>query len=139
MPTSINPFVVFLGPSPGDSPKVGDQNYVLRAPYELPTAGTPHPGIYYPDGRGYWESIRELGTLIINSHAPNISKSNALSLIGQLNLGTGAFGQARNAPLKPVYCRWVPDVLMDYLRPRYVVLLGLHHYLPDVQRWNSRS
>jgi hypothetical protein len=125
MPTSVNPFVVFLGPSPGNSPIAGDAAYVTREPQALPTAGVPYPGIYYRDPKRYFERIRELGTNIVRHHAPRISDQDAHALLGQLNLGTGAFGEAANAPLDPVYCRWVPDLLLDHLRPVYVVLLGL--------------
>src|SRR5260370_5392666 len=46
MPSSINPFVVFLGASPGGSPPACE----VREPYELPTAGVAHPKLYVCDG-----------------------------------------------------------------------------------------
>ena len=125
MSTSVNPFVVFLGPSPGNSPVSGDADYFTRKPNELPTAGVPFPGIYYADPKRYFERIRELGTSIVRHHAPRLADREAHALLGQLNLGVGAFGQAANALLEPAYCRWVPDILLDYLRPAYVVMLGL--------------
>ena len=125
MSTSVNPFVVFLGPSPGNSPVAGDADYSTRRPNDLPTAGVPYPAIYYPDPKHYFERIRELGTTIIRHHSPRLADKQAHALLGQLNLGVGAFGQAANAKLEPAYCRWVPDVLLDYLRPAYVVMLGL--------------
>jgi hypothetical protein len=129
MPTSINPFVIFLGASPGDSPASGDRNYKERKPYALPTAGVPHPGLHYQDPRGYWDRVRELGPMIVRGHSPRMSESDALALVGQLNLGTGAFGQAKNAPLEPEYCRWVPEIVLDYLKPSYLILLGLSSIL----------
>jgi hypothetical protein len=121
MPSSINPFVVFLGASPGGSPPA----YEVRGPYALPRAGVAHPKLYVCDGKHYWDRVRELGSMVVQAHAPNILDSHAHALIGQLNLGTGQFGRASNAPFEPEYCRWVPEVLLDYLRPSYVILLGL--------------
>jgi len=129
MPTSINPFVVFLGPSPGNSPAEGDIDYKRRPPYPMPSVGVPHPKLNYRDPRGYWDRVRELGSVIIQGHSPGMSKADTYALIGQLNLGTGAFGKAMNAPLEEAYCRWVPEVLLDYLKPAYVILLGLSSVL----------
>jgi hypothetical protein len=125
MPSPINPFVVFLGPSPGNSPPVGDSVHRTCDPYELPTAGNAHPGLFVEDGRQYWHRIREMGSMLIRAHVPAISEQQSHTLIGQLNLGTGQFGQAANAPFEPEYCRWVPEVVLDYLRPSYVIMLGL--------------
>ena len=126
MPCSINPFVVFLGKSPGNSPAAGDADYLVRPPYALPTAGVRHPKLDCSDARGYWVRVRELGSVIVKRYAPAMSEQDAHALIGQLNLGTGAFGQAKEAPLEKDYCRWVPDVLMDYLKPCYLILVGLN-------------
>jgi len=125
MPCPVNPFVVFLGASPGDTPAPGDRNYKERKPYGLPTAGVRHPGLDYQDPGHYWDRVRELGSMIVQGHSHRMSKSDTLALVGQLNLGTGAFGQAKNAPLEPDYCRWVPEVVLDYFRPSYLILLGL--------------
>jgi hypothetical protein len=100
MPCTVNPYVVFLGASPGNSPVAGDSGYLTRESYELPTAGIPHPGIYYPDLRHYFDRIRELGQIIIQSRAPGLTEPQTHALLGQLNLGTGGFGLAANAPLE---------------------------------------
>jgi hypothetical protein len=125
MPCPINPFVLFLGASPGNAPDPRDTCLNTSKGYPLPTAGKPHCGLYYRDGTGYWERIRLAGTIIVQGHSPRMRGDDALALIGQLNLGTGMFGQAKNAALEPAYCRWVPDVVMDHLKPRYLILLGL--------------
>jgi hypothetical protein len=125
MPSSINPFVVFLGASPGGSPPADDPMHESANAYALPTAGTPHGGLYCRDTRNYWSRVREIGALIIRSHVPTMALSDTHSLLGQLNLGTGQFGAARNVPFEPEYCRWVPDVILDHLRPSYVILLGM--------------
>jgi hypothetical protein len=139
MPTSINPFVVFLGPSPGNSPAPGDADYSRRPPYAMPTAGVPHPKLDYRDPEGYWDRVRELGSMVVQAHSPRMSESATLALIGQLNLGTGAFGQAKNAPLEPDYCRCVPEVVLDYLKPSYLILLGLGSIYPDATMPRFRS
>ena len=51
-----NPWLVFLGPSPGNSPGKVQAAGGLRAP----TLGTPHPHVEeYVDSNGFWERIRE--------------------------------------------------------------------------------
>ena len=67
--------------------------------------------------------------MIVQAHAPEIPEPKAHALLGQLNLGTGQFGDANEAPFESEYCRWVPDVLLDLLRPSYVILLGLRSTL----------
>lgn len=125
MPTSINPFVVFLGASPGNSPPVGDATHQVCEPYDLPTTGQAHRHIYCPDTSNYWNRVRALGATIVQAHAQALSEPEALALIGHLNLGTEQCGQAKNARIEPEYCRWVPDIILDSLRPSYVILLGL--------------
>lgn len=122
MPTSINPFVLFLGPSPGNSPSSDDTE---REAYDLPTAGKAHLKLYYLDRRRYWDRVRELGKLIVRAHAPGMGEKDTHALLGQLNLGTGQFGDAKNAPFEQAYCRWVPQAIVEHLRPSYVILLGL--------------
>ena len=122
MPSSINPFVVFLGPGPGNAAPVDDPDC---RPYDLPTAAEAHPGLYVRDRRGYWDRVRTLGSIIVHAHAPTISDEEAHALIGQLNLSTKQSGKAGDVKFEPEYCRWVPEVILDYLRPSYVILLGL--------------
>ena len=132
MPTSINPFVVFLGASPGNSPPTGEIDNRACRPYELPTAGSAHPKLYVADGRDYWKRVREAGSMIVQAHSPEIPLVDCHGLIGQLNLSTGQVGEAKKALLEAIYCRWIPDVLLDYLRPSFVILLGLSSCLLKV-------
>ena len=81
--------------------------------------------MFVEDGKNYWHRARELGTIIVQAHAPTLSDTEACGLLGQLNLGTGQFGKAKNAPFEADYCRWVPDAILDHLRPSYVIMLGL--------------
>lgn len=132
MPSSINPFVIFLGPSPGNSPPVSDDIHEAPTPYTpygLPTFARAHEGLYVRDTRKYWDRVRKLGSMIVQARSPELSETQAHALIGQLNLGTGQFGKATDAPLDPRYCQWVPEVVLDYLRPSYVILLGLRALL----------
>lgn len=125
MPTVVNPFVVFLGPSPGDSPMVGDADYLTRPAYEAPTVGESHPKFHYEDPRGYWAKIRGLTVGLLTAFDRRLSADDCYALAGQLNLGIGAFGTASDAVLEREYVQWVPQVITRLLRPRFVVLVGL--------------
>ena len=52
---AANAWLVYLGPSPGNSPgrECGD-------PFQLPVLGKPHPHLKcYSDARGFWNTLRE--------------------------------------------------------------------------------
>ena len=131
MSCAVNPYVVFLGPSSGNSPVSGDPDFLSRRPNDMPTAGVPVRGLdgSYNDPRRYFEKIRKLGVRIIQSLAPSMTSKDATGLLGQLNLSTSAHGKAREVVLDPSYCRWVPEVLIEHLRPAFVVMLGLSSIL----------
>ena len=42
--TTVNPFLVTLGVSPGNSPESGDHGFFKGKCRQFPTAGEPHPG-----------------------------------------------------------------------------------------------
>jgi hypothetical protein len=117
--------VLFLGLSPGGSPPRSDTAHGECPPYELPGAGGAHPGPYFLDTEHDWDRVRELGSEIIQAHAPEMSGEEAHALIGQLNLSTKQSGEAKSVPFETDYCRWVPEAIIDQLRPGYVILLGL--------------
>lgn len=100
-------------------------------PLRTPDGCKPHPKLFYPDPKHYWVRVRELSSIIIKGHASGMSDGDAYALIGQLNLGTGLYGEARNARLEKDYCRWVPEALTNFLKPCYVILLGLKSILPQ--------
>ena len=125
--TSINPLLVVLGPSPGNSPRRGDRQFVTREPFALPTAGVPHPGVWYVDPRGYWSKVRELARTLLD--ADDVLGDDALALFGTMNLSTGASGSASNARLSAPFARWALATIRDGLRPRVLVLLGLRTLL----------
>lgn len=142
MPTSVNPFLVVLGPSPGNSPLVGDAAFRSRPPNEVPTVGCAHPGFHYEDARSYWPKIRELSIGMLRGFDASLSESECYAMSGQMNLGVGAFGNARSGAVESAYAEWVPQVLIKTLRPKIVVLVGLLSLLKgneEVRRWFSAS
>jgi hypothetical protein len=121
MPTSVNPYLLVLGASPGASPDSTDPG----GAYAPPTAGEPHPGLFYNDTRGYWAKIRGLMVSLLQSVDPRVSAEDCLALAGQLNFSTGQSGLASEAVLDPAYARWVPEAIGSLLQPRLVILVGL--------------
>ncbi|HMO86594.1 MAG TPA: hypothetical protein PKC18_16910 [Lacipirellulaceae bacterium] len=127
----VNPFLVVLGPSPGNSPQPGDVEFVEQRPYEEPTVGQVHPKFLYEDARGYWQKVRELSIGVLRGFDPELSAEECYSLSGQTNLGVGGFGRANKQAVDPTYARWVPRVVMEKLRPRIIIMLGLLSLLKD--------
>lgn len=133
MPTSINPIVVIVGVSPGNSPDPNDReiceaikNKQLSAiKYAKPSIGVPHEGIFYKDTKKYWDKTRELCISVVKRYAPTLSETDCLSLSGHLNLGLGAFGTAKSGSVEVPIIQWVSELLLSHLRPRVVVLFGL--------------
>jgi hypothetical protein len=123
MPTAVNPFLIILGPSPGNSPVKGDADFITRPAYEVPTVGYAHPKFLYPST--YWDKARELSVGLIQAYAPELSPEDCYALSGQMNLGVGALGQANEAAIEIEYAKWVPKVIAELLKPRLVIVLGL--------------
>ncbi len=134
MPTSLNPLVVFLGVSPGNSPSRDGE---AERHHELPpTVGAAHPGLFYPDTKHYWAKVREAGAALVGALSPRTPPEDRLALVGHLNLGTGRSGSAGNAPLTPDGSEWVARLVTRGLRPRLLVGLGLNGILgqrPDLR------
>jgi hypothetical protein len=130
--TPINPWVVFLGASPGTSPEPGETNYGPRTP-TLPTAGcAPDPITKYRDSKGFYEKLRSLTIALMRAEADQAMEvSDALSLSGIMNLDSGASGEARNVTVDEAFARWSLDVTIRRLRPRYIVGVGLSGFLGD--------
>lgn len=125
--TVINPLLVTLGVSPGNSPATGDNEFLIAGGHEFPPAGTPHPGTRYRDTAGYWDKLRLLARLALMG--PGTDEDDALSLFGNLNLDTGQSGEASNVTVKSDFAAWVSRTIRYGLRPRLVVMLGLSTYL----------
>jgi hypothetical protein len=122
MPTVINPYLVFMGPSPGRAPLPGDP-IPQGMPYPAPTAGVPHGMIYYP-GR-YFDKIRKAAEIIIRSRRPALTEADCHALLGNVNLSTVNSGQARRVSTDPAYGQWIPRLITNSLRPRVLVAIGL--------------
>lgn len=136
MPTSVNPLLVVVGVSPGNSPRIDGEAFL---PDYTPTFATPAPGLWYPDRSHYWEKVRALSTEIVRIWDPALAEVDCLALTGHLNLGVGMFGSAsRNAVELPVV-RWVSSVLFSQLRPRIVIGLGLTGLLLGAQGGTIRD
>ena len=130
--TSINPLLVILGPSPGNSPKHGDRHFVTRKPFDLPTAGEPHPGVFYPDTTRYWDKVRGLARTLLD--ADGSIGPDSLALLGTMNLATAASAKASGVQIDDSFTRWVLATIRDGLRPRVLVLLGLRGRLKELSR-----
>lgn len=118
--TSINPLLVTLGVSPGDSPQSGDLD---TSPLELPPAGSPHPHVNYPDPKGYWDKVRHLARAVITP--PDGSETDAYALFGNMNLDPKRNGDASRVVINPIFAEWVLRTIKCQLRPKWLVCLGL--------------
>ena len=127
--TSINPLLVTLGPSPGNSPQPGDECPTPVRSIPMPTAGQPHCGVQYQDGAGYWEKVRYLAYEIVRPEGG--SDADALSLFGNLNLDSNREGNASDVVVSVDFARWVLQTVRDSLRPRILVLMGLREKLKE--------
>ena len=114
-PGSLNAWLVFLGPSPGNSPG-GLWNYD-----PLPSFGRAHGGVAeYRDRRGFWNGIREYARAIF----PELSPANAYAATMVRNLDPK---QSATAPtgghMYPAAVQ-VTEILGRLVRPRLVIALG---------------
>ena len=120
--TSINPLLLTLGTSPGNSPDQGDD-----APPDVldpPTAGKPHRHVFYQDSKGYWDKIRHLARTLL---APTCgSAEDAYALFGNLNLDPRRSGSASGVDVDLDFVRWLLETIRDKLRPSVLVCLGLN-------------
>ena len=138
--TSINPLLVTLGASPGNSPSADDTGFLNVGSHPLPTAGTPHPGTHYCDTAGYWDKLRYLVRVVLTPTGG--SEDDALALFGNVNLDTGRSAEARNVSVDLKFASWVLETIKDRFKPRFLVLLGLSGYLaanPEVSAIFERN
>ena len=135
--TTINPMLVTLGASPGNSPQAGDSD----APdhLELPSAGSPHRHVYYRDTGGYWDKVRYLARTMLTSASgwddpsteqpegpgPSKEATDAYALFGNMNLDTGRSGSASGVAIDRTFADWVLRTIEGGLRPRWLICLGL--------------
>ncbi len=141
MPTSINPYVIVLGFSPGDSPASSDVGLDMKnASIDPPTVGAKHPKIMYRDTRNYWDKVRELFIALIRHYESHqMSEDDCLAISGHLNLDTGRAGQVKPENLDSDFVAWVSRIIAAHLMPRVVVCVGLRGVFnkPTVSKmWN---
>ncbi len=114
-PGSLNAWLVFLGPSPGNSPG-GSWDYD-----PLPSVGDAHPGVAeYSDRRGFWKRIREYACAVF----PDLSPRDAYAATMVRNLDPNQSATAPQGEHMYPAAVQVVDVLDKLIRPRLVVALG---------------
>ena len=124
--TALNPWLVFLGASPGSSPKRGDSNYGRRKGVP-PTGEIPPAWIQYEDPKGFFKRLRMVATTLMQGDG--LAPDEAAGLVGMMNMDTEAQGDVRNVMIRPAFARWSLDVIFNRLRPKYVIALGLKGFL----------
>lgn len=138
MPTSVNPYVVCLGISPGAAKgDTGEKN----APYSLPTVGHPHEGFggetinsTDPEEQWdalYWRKVRGLCIGLLTGFKRELDSCQALALSGHLNLGTAQNGRGTESVIDETLARLVPDWICHQLKPRLVICFGFRTFLPE--------
>lgn len=131
MPTVVNPLVLVLGPSPGNSPMAGDQEIIRRRPYDPPTYGIPHPKILIEDSKSFFEKIRSLFAILINQ-VYGLERDDALSLSGLLNLDDGRYGDSSKIEFDTSFISWVLRTAVDTLQPDFLICLGLKGRISEI-------
>ena len=121
--TTVNPFLVTLGASPGNSPESRVHGSLKEKCRQFPTAGEPHPGVSYNDDKHFWDKIRFLAQTILASQ--NFDQDEVLSLFGNLNLDTSLNGNAKDVLINPKFAAWILKTIRYRLRPRFIIALGL--------------
>ena len=124
--TSINPLLLTLGASRGNSPAQPDDE--PTDVLDPPTAGKPHRHVRcYRDTGGYWDKIRYLACTLLAP--PGGSEEDAYALFGNLNLDTRRSGSASRVDVSPDFAEWLLATIKHKLRPRFLVCLGLNDKL----------
>ena len=114
-PGSLNAWLVFLGASPGDSPRL-PWNYD-----PLPSVGVAHGGVAeYVDGKGFWNGIREYARTIF----PELCPADAYAATMVRNLVPEQSATAPTGKRMPAAALQVAEVLGELIRPRLVIAIG---------------
>ena len=114
-PGSLNAWLVFLGPSPGNSPG-GDWDYDPN-----PSIGCAHPGVAeYLDGKGFWNGIRDYASAVFDE----LDASGAYAATMVRNLDPHQSANAPKGSHMSTAARQVFEVLGKVVRPRMVIALG---------------
>jgi len=112
-----------------------------RSSYSLPTCGIPHEKIYYEDSKGFWNKVRFLYQSFALKYSSDLNIEECMAISGNLNFGVGLSGEASVGVIEKEYAKWIPTVTTDYLKPCFIILLGLNTILKDTQvgNWISNS
>lgn len=138
MPTSVNPWLLVIGISPGHGEHSNEDSY------PAPTFGSVHSGFggefadpHNPWDGAYWQKTRELCIGIIQKNGPGIeSAADCLALSGHLNLGTKNEGRGTFEATNRKIIDWIPTAL-EILKPRVVILFGWKSLIGNLsKRWD---
>jgi len=144
-PASIDPKLLLIGISYGNSPDKNSENKRQEGEYfESQPCATKdeHSHFYYPDTRHYWKKLRYLSHSYFRNSCNSFSENDAISLTTHINLGTGSAGKASVADVEEEYVKWASKLVNCYHNPNLVVLFGLWKIIRDrkvSQWWNHQS
>ncbi|MFZ1545947.1 MAG: hypothetical protein WAT12_02445 [Candidatus Nitrotoga sp.] len=140
MPASIDPKLILIGVSPGNSPM--NENTSIPGNAEvfeyLPCAlKSENNHFYYPDSSGYWKKLRLLAKQYCSHFVEDFTENESLSITTHFNLGTGFAGKASKNDVEKDVVEWVSYLLNSIHEPDVVILFGLNSILKDqeVSSW----
>lgn len=138
-PASLDPKLIIIGVSPGNSP------YQPTEENKEPTEFQSEPGIidsknshyYYPDKKSYWKKIRFLSHAYFSSSTENISEFDSLSLTTHINLGEESAGKATANDAQEEFVKWASTLTNTIHNPDTVILLGLKTIIRNdrISKW----
>ncbi|MBD3669712.1 MAG: hypothetical protein HUJ29_02980 [Gammaproteobacteria bacterium] len=134
MPASIDPELVLIGVSPGNSPaetnveEISNKVEYVSAPTRIKP---PNSHFYYPDGKDYWVKLRYLAHQYFRLYDECISENETISRCTHFNLGTGDAGAATKKDVEKEVVEWVSGLLNEIHKPDLVVLFGLKNIIKD--------
>lgn len=135
MPTSVNPFLVLLGISPG-----GISRNQKRAKHHennyTPTIGKAHEGFDLEDEwkSNHWGKARHLCVTVLKRLEPKLTTEKCIALSGHLNLGTWQVGDGSDPlAVEPKIVQWLPGIIGEKLKPQILILLGLNGILKQLR------
>ena len=139
-PASLDPRLVIIGVSPGNSPyepEAGEEQ--KRFLCEPGIIGGEESHYYYPDTSGYWKKIRLLASSYFNSGGECFPELDALSLTTHINLGENSSGKATLEDIEDDFVAWASSLVNKIHNPDVVILLGLKNIIKNAdvsRRWN---
>ncbi len=134
MPASVDPKLVLIGVSPGNSPMPEHRREDSNSPIfesEPCVVKSEKNHFYYPDSSGYWKKLRMLCSSYFQFHDNSMDEADSISLTTHLNLGTGAAGSATKMDVERDIIKWVSKLLNKVHEPDTVILFGLKAILSD--------